>query len=159
MLHLLQCDAVRADYNRTTVYIINRINSSYAFLLKFLHNLGIVYNGPQGMDMPLAVIGTFLCHIYGPLYTETKTCVFSNKYFHKNNRYKTKTSGLGSWVLSLASIFSPPPPFSLQHLLSSYCPYLCVWHHLLFLTANDLSWNRVCPLPSPLQSLFQWSVS
>src|SRR3989337_1205112 len=103
MLHLLQCDAVRADYNRTTVYIINRINSSYAFLLKFLHNLGIVYNGPQGMDMPLAVIGTFLCHIYGPLYTETKTCVFSNKYFHKNNRYKTKTSGLGSWVLGLES--------------------------------------------------------
>src|SRR3990167_5411632 len=88
MLHLLQCDAVRADYNCTTVYIINRINSSYAFLLKFLHNLGIVYNGPKCVYMLLAIAGTFLCHIYGPLYTETKTCIFSNKYFHKNNRCK-----------------------------------------------------------------------
>ena len=68
-----------------------------------------------------------------------------------DTRLKPLVLGLGSWVLSLASIFSPPPPFSLQHLLSSYCPYLCVWHHLLFLTANDLSWNRDCPLPSPLQ--------
>src|SRR3989338_1712285 len=81
-LHLLQCNAVGADYDGAAVYILNGIDSRYALLLQFLYYLRIVDYRPQGVDTPLAVHSALLCHVYGPFYAEAETCIFSDKYFH-----------------------------------------------------------------------------